>query len=881
MTAPKQPYTVVDEHIAVVVIPSSFSHGAGSGAPITHNHLTTITNAIQAVVADDRIVAAVVVGDGCDGVFCPGYALDDSYIPCDEDITSEPLYALTSALEASPKPFIAVLNGTVSDVGVAIALACHYRVAVEGCTAITSTATSLGLTPIGGISLRLPRCVGLKTAFEILCLGVHQDTKACISTGLATFTIPKESSAQYYALSAAKVVEKAAVAARMSKRLPIQSKNTSHQQLSKIVKFQFDSLKAVLHSRDPITASSSARPSEVPPSLQTLTLLANSISSDPTPINLLTGTPSSVKRLLENEVRVFNKVVTSVDGVAANLHHMHTIIKNNAAQHSSSPTAIQRFASTATAVLADGTDDTSITRAFDICSQLLRRTSCPEIVLVVVGGGNEKALSASSAAVQGRLPKATQTCLEGSADRFQIQSYPPAGISRPLGLVYAPSAVMNQAAKLYKPAGTVVIQLAGSSLPDARATAAVYGSIGSGTPAPLKGLPVVEVAFTRPTHRVESFTAIQMVVGCGPIVDVKLVGGVDNVLRNPAPSNAPIHRLLRFGAAAGVGPVAAQLLLRTFASAMALIYEGSLPRDVDVAMRRFGCKIGPFALMDKIGLRNVLSAIEGTTTTTSEDGKEGGYDIWAPLRAVVADKSLGKWFSHPSKATPTTSSSSPATTVTPSSSPLQAIPAAEQPPIYRWAPERVLVSVSLGAGIKRRYHFPIEIRQRIMFSVINEAALLLSISESTPQLHTSTLFPYELTNAHPRQHFTIYSESDVDLLSVLGGACGGFPAHMGGIMYWAGRVLKDGRGRGSAKVKAAMEKLTTTERTTPTMATIAAANRNLEGYDLITNRLGLYNLAFLTTARTCKESELCVQQSCPAPTPLLQKLAATHLQHQQ
>eukprot|EP00658_Telonema_sp_P-2_P031081 TRINITY_DN23338_c0_g1_i1.p1 TRINITY_DN23338_c0_g1~~TRINITY_DN23338_c0_g1_i1.p1 ORF type:complete len:208 (+),score=35.52 TRINITY_DN23338_c0_g1_i1:162-785(+) len=179
-----------------------------------------------------------------------------------------------------------------------------------------------------------------------------------------------------------------------------------------------------------------------------------------------------------------------------------------------------------------------------------------------------------------------------------------------------------------------------------------------------------------------------MVVGCGPIVDVKLVGGVDNVLRNPAPSNAPIHRLLRFGAAAGVGPVAAQLLLRTFASAMALVYEGSLPRDVDVAMRRFGSKIGPFALMDKIGLRNVLSAIEGVAIV------EKGYDIWAPLRAVVADKNLGKWYTHPTTTTMSTTSTIPATTVTPSSSPLQAIPAAEQPPIYRWAPERVLVTVS-------------------------------------------------------------------------------------------------------------------------------------------------------------------------------------------
>jgi 3-hydroxyacyl-CoA dehydrogenase len=74
---------------------------------------------------------------------------------------------LVLAIAYSVKPIIAALHGTVLGGGCEIALACHYRVALEG-TKIGLPEVNLGLIPGAGGTQLLPRLVGVAKAIEMI-----------------------------------------------------------------------------------------------------------------------------------------------------------------------------------------------------------------------------------------------------------------------------------------------------------------------------------------------------------------------------------------------------------------------------------------------------------------------------------------------------------------------------------------------------------------------------------------------------------------------------------------------------------------------------------------------------------------------------------------
>ena len=842
----------IEDHVAVITLTE------GSASVLTKARLGQLVKAVEDAKSNPTIAAAMLIGGGGqNGVFCPDLSLEEAYEAVDDrQLDSHPLYALVAAIESSPKPFIAVINGSTSDYGLAIALGCHFRVAVEGATRVSSSAVSLGLVPIGGVTLRLPRCVGLRAAFDVICLRKVCDWTWAKSTRFAAFTIPFEADVLACALGASKAVEKMVAGACVAKKsLPNTSTCGTHLEFSNLVNFTSDALLKRLLPSDPITAASSARPVEVPPSQQALALLTLAVSADPTPVSLLTGKGSNIptRTYLFKEAAMFNKLLGGV--FTQSLRHVHASLKHNAQLHAAAPSMVgQRFGSAAVAVLVDGLLDASLAKGFELCSQLMSESVIPEVVLVVVGGSS----SATSAAAMAR-----SKLVAPSSARFHVEDFPPR-VDRPLGIIFSTAATMEKAVQMGGSTRAVVVEMAGASLPDPRAAAAVYGSVFAAKPtAPLGRLSVVEVCFTQPTHKQESLAAIRAIVGCSaPIVGLTPVGSAVG----STPADAPLSRILKFGEAAGVGPIAAQLLLRMFASAMAVAWEGALPRDVDVILRRFGFKMGPFALMDKIGLKPILDAFDGPGVAAS---KGDPNDMWAPLRTLVAEGPTSGWFASTPQPAKTLATNSADTTRLISDG---IVP--EQPPQYRWASERILIAASKGAGITRRAHLPVEVRQRIVFSLINEATLLLAAADSTPQIFTSTLFSSDFACEHPRQHFSVAATEDIDLLSVLGGACGGFPSHYGGLLYWASHVLRDGRGSGSAKAKAALKRITTTKRSTPQMIATAAANRELEGFALIANQLSVYNLALAaSTTNSCPANELSVQRAAPLPVPTLQALA--------
>ena len=82
--------------------------------------------------------------------------------------------ALIRRLETNGKPVVAALNGTALGGGLEIALACHYRVAINDPRArFGLPEVTLGLLPGGGGLTRMTRLLGLQAAFPFLMEGTQ------------------------------------------------------------------------------------------------------------------------------------------------------------------------------------------------------------------------------------------------------------------------------------------------------------------------------------------------------------------------------------------------------------------------------------------------------------------------------------------------------------------------------------------------------------------------------------------------------------------------------------------------------------------------------------------------------------------------------------
>ncbi len=101
----------------------------------------------------------------------------------------EELKASLRKLETSGKPVVAAMTGTALGGGLELALACHYRIAIDSPkTKLGLPEVKLGLLPGGGGTQRLPRLVGIQTALELMTQGSELRAKAALDIGLIDAT---------------------------------------------------------------------------------------------------------------------------------------------------------------------------------------------------------------------------------------------------------------------------------------------------------------------------------------------------------------------------------------------------------------------------------------------------------------------------------------------------------------------------------------------------------------------------------------------------------------------------------------------------------------------------------------------------------------------
>lgn len=92
-------------------------------------------------------------------------------------------------LELSGKPVVAAMTGTALGGGLEIALACHYRIAIDSPkTKLGLPEVKLGLLPGGGGTQRLPRLVGIQKALELMTQGSELRPNAAKDIGLIDAT---------------------------------------------------------------------------------------------------------------------------------------------------------------------------------------------------------------------------------------------------------------------------------------------------------------------------------------------------------------------------------------------------------------------------------------------------------------------------------------------------------------------------------------------------------------------------------------------------------------------------------------------------------------------------------------------------------------------
>jgi enoyl-CoA hydratase/carnithine racemase len=151
---------------------------------LSRDALFAIGALARQAIADQEVRAIIVTGSG-DKAFCAGADLKERQ-GMDENAVRVQLGLYRDemgALDRSPKPVIAALNGVALGGGLELALVCDLRVAASHAL-LALPETTLGIIPGAGGTQRLPRLLGEARAKELILLGRRLDAAEALAWGL-------------------------------------------------------------------------------------------------------------------------------------------------------------------------------------------------------------------------------------------------------------------------------------------------------------------------------------------------------------------------------------------------------------------------------------------------------------------------------------------------------------------------------------------------------------------------------------------------------------------------------------------------------------------------------------------------------------------------
>lgn len=140
----------------------------------------------------DDVRAVVITGAG-DKAFCAGADLKERRGVSAAE-TEPYLNAISGAIERwgdIKQPTLCLMNGSAYGGGLELAMACDFRILVEGAE-VGLTEVRLGIMPGAGGTVRLPRLIGEARAKEMIMLGRRISAARAYEIGLVNQVVPRD-----------------------------------------------------------------------------------------------------------------------------------------------------------------------------------------------------------------------------------------------------------------------------------------------------------------------------------------------------------------------------------------------------------------------------------------------------------------------------------------------------------------------------------------------------------------------------------------------------------------------------------------------------------------------------------------------------------------
>lgn len=175
-----------------------------------------------AQLQEDRRVRVLIFRSGVKGVFCAGADLKEreQMSEAEVGVFVQRLRGLMNKIAAFPAPTIAAMDGFALGGGLELALACDLRVAASSAV-MGLIETTRGLLPGAGGTQRLPRCLGVALAKELIFTGRRLSGTQAQALGLVNHSVAQneEGNAAYHRARelAQEILPQAPIAVRLGK----------------------------------------------------------------------------------------------------------------------------------------------------------------------------------------------------------------------------------------------------------------------------------------------------------------------------------------------------------------------------------------------------------------------------------------------------------------------------------------------------------------------------------------------------------------------------------------------------------------------------------------------------------------------------------------
>jgi enoyl-CoA hydratase/carnithine racemase len=179
--------------------------------------IAALADALQALERDPQCRAVVLAAQGSS--FCAGadFSRDNGAQAPDQPNAVNPIYLEALRLFASAKPLIAAVHGPAVGGGLGLALAADFRVSCPQAR-FSANFNRLGFHPGFGLSVTLPRLIGLQQAALLFYTGRRIDGAQAHAIGLVDQLAPDTAAVRGTALALAQEIATSAPLAVQSTR---------------------------------------------------------------------------------------------------------------------------------------------------------------------------------------------------------------------------------------------------------------------------------------------------------------------------------------------------------------------------------------------------------------------------------------------------------------------------------------------------------------------------------------------------------------------------------------------------------------------------------------------------------------------------------------